>query len=218
MDKLKNNYKKIIYSAIFNIIEILVIIVCGMIMKVNLEEIIILMLMFFIARMTCYKPMHYKSPVLCMLWSTAVFCSFFLLTKINLLVAMGLTIFEGILLTGTGNIADCFMYRIREDEKKYRELKAYVDEYKNTENLEGFEKRIINFNQKYSDRYKINLFEIYRLIFYENMSYEKVKKAMNLRDDNHIITNALDMIFICFDTYIELGEDCKKEDNKELVK
>ena len=50
------------------------------------------------------------------------------------------------------------------------------------------------------------------------MSYEKVKKEMNLRDDNHIITNALDMIFICFTTYIEEKDYYEKlKENKELV-
>lgn len=218
MNERKNKYKKIVYSAIFNMLEILIIILFGKIMQVDFKEIAILMIMFFIARTTCYKPMHYKSPILCMIWSTAIFCSFFLLTKINLLIAIGLTIFEAILLTEKGNIADCFLYKNKEDEKKYRELISYVETHKNTEQLKRFEERLVEFNHKYDDRFKVNLYEIYKLIFLEKCSYKQVKKQMNLRDDNHIIINSLDMIFICFDTYIVSEEYYKKANSKELAK
>lgn len=214
----KIKLKKIICSLIFNIVEISIIILLGLLMQVKLDRILILFILFFIARMTCYKPMHYKSPILCMIWSTLVFCSFFWLTKVNILLAIVMTIFEAIILTGKGDIADGLMYRKNENERKYRELKEYVNKYKNTNELKRFENIIKDFNGKYNDRYKINLYAIYYLIFYENMSYEKVKEEMNLRNDNHIITNALDMIFICFDTYIELEKYYKKLNQKELIK
>lgn len=213
MNILKKNYKEKFNSAIFNIFEILIIVTSGIFMQVKLDEIIVLMCIFFVARMTCYNPMHYKSRVLCIIWSTAVFCSFFLLTKINLIIAISLTIFETVLLTGKGDINDGFMYRRNEEDKKYKELKRYVNDNKNTENLEGFENIIINFNKKYDDRYKVNLYDMYKLIFYEEMSYENVKREMNLRNDNHIIIHALDMIFICYDTYIE-SEGYYKKINK----
>ena len=110
--------KKVIYSSIFNVIEILAIILLGLIMKVKIEEIIILMFMFFIARISCYKPMHYKSPILCFVWSTLVFASFFLLTKINLIIAILSTAFEAIIATKTGDIKDCTMYRNKTNYKK----------------------------------------------------------------------------------------------------
>ena len=158
--------------------------------------------------------MHYKSPILCMIWSTIVFCSFFWLAKVNIILAILMTIFEAVVLTGKGDIADSLMYRKNENERKYRELKEYVSKNMNTNNLKMFEDRIKDFNEKYNDRYKVDLYRIYYLIFYENMSYERVKDEMNLRNDNHIITNALDMIFICFDTYIEL----EKYYNKSVLK
>lgn len=96
-----------------------------------------------------------------------------------------------------------FKYCHSKNKKKYRELNQYIENNKNTEQIIRFEEKLVGFNNKYSDRFKINLYEIYKLIFLEKMSYEKVKKEIKLRDDNHIIINALDMIFICFNTYIE---------------
>lgn len=213
----KIDIKKIICSSIFNIVEISIIITIGIWMNVKLEEIIILFLLFFIARITSYKPMHYKSPILCMIGSTLVFCSFFGLTKVNIFLAIGMTVFESIILTGRGDIKNCFLFENDEDKKKYRELKRFIHEHKNTEKLNKFENRLKEFNNKYSDRFKVNLYEVYYLIFYKELSYAKVLKEMHLRDDNHIITNALDMVFICFDTYIELESCTKTEMNKELA-
>lgn len=206
--------KKVIYSSIFNVIEILAIILLGLIMKVKIEEIIILMLMFFIARITCYKPMHYKSPILCFIWSTLVFASFFLLTKINLTIAILMTAFEAIIATKVGDIKDCTMYRNKEEDGKYRELKQYVENNKNTKELDEFENELKKFSNKYNDRYKINLYEVYILIFYENDTYDTVKKKLGLRNDNHIITSALDMVFICYNTYIDVKEQYKQKKEK----
>lgn len=199
----KIDIKKIVCSLIFNIVEISIIILMGILMSVKLEQIIILFLLFFIARITSYKPMHYKSPALCMIWSTLVFCSFFWLTKVNIFLAIGMTVFEAIILTGKGDIKDCFMFQKNEDKKKYRELKGFIQNNKNTELLNKFENRLKEFSNKYSDRYKINLYKVYYLVFYKELSYTKVLKELNLRDDNHLITNALDMVFICFDTFVE---------------
>ena len=92
------------------------------------------------------------------------------------------------------------MYRKSEDEQKYRELKRYVRKNKNTKQLEEFENILKTVDYKYRDRYKIDLYKMYICVFHENMSFEKIKVEMNLRNDNHIITNALDLIFISFNT------------------
>lgn len=64
----------------------------------------------------------------------------------------------------------------------------------------------------------MDLYEVYYLIFYKELSYSKVLKELELRNDNHIIINALDMVFICFNTFIELEELKKSEKDKELAK
>nr|DAV79465.1 MAG TPA: accessory gene regulator B [Caudoviricetes sp.] len=214
----KLDVKTIVCSSIFNIVEISIIIIIGLIMKVKIEEIIILFLLFFLARITSYKPMHYKSPILCMIWSTLVFCSFFGLSKVNIFLAIGMTVFEAIILTGRGDIKDCFMFEKDENKKKYRELKEFVQDYKDTQILNKFENILKGFNNKFCDRYKVDLYEVYYLIFYKELSYSKVLKELELRNDNHIIINALDMVFICFNTFIELEELKKSEKDKELAK
>ncbi len=206
------NYK----SILFNVIEFIMIITVGwFILPISIMLLIIAIFTF--VRETIGGAKHYKSPYKCMIWSFLIMESLFLVTRIDFLIGICFTIFAGILLSKGGDIA-VFEYNNKEDNKKYRELKLYIESHKNTQELKEFENIIINFNKKYDDRFKINLYKIYQLIFYENMSYKDVKKEMHLRDDNHIIVDALDMIFICFDTYVELGNHKNLDKEKELVK
>lgn len=195
----KNKIKSIIGSFIFNIIEIGIIIASGLLMKVKIEEIIILFALFFLARTINVKPMHYKSPLKCMFWSTLIFISFFLLTKVNLMVAIIITLCEGSLLTGRGDIRDATMYR-KEDESKYREMKKFIQENKNTKQLKDYEEILKAINEKYQERYKIDFFKVYRLKFYEEKTFKEMIQETNL-NDNKEVTKALDIISMSFNTY-----------------
>lgn len=208
---------KIIYSLpslIFNVVEISIIILVGILMQVKIEEVIILILLFFIARVTSYNQMHYKSPILCMIWSTLVFFSFFLLTKVNLYIAIVFTVFEGVILTGRGDVRDGFLYSNTMDKKKYKELEIYIQNNRDSQNLKEFERILKRLNQTYSKRYRYDFYQIYTLKFLENKSFEEIKKETNIRD-NHGVTRALDVIFMSFNTYLET---LKESDYRELAK
>lgn len=195
----KNQIKTTIYSAIFNLIEIAIILGVGLLMEVKLVEIIILFVLFFMTRMTSYKPMHYKSPLKCMVGSTLIFISFFLLTKINLLVAIIMTVFEATMLTGKGDIQDGLLYR-KENESKYIEMKDFIQKNKGSEELKGYESVLKNINKQYQERYKMNFYQIYQLKFYENKTFKQIIEETNL-NDNKDVTKALDIISISFNTY-----------------
>lgn len=206
------NYK----NLLFNLVEFIFVAVVGYFI-IPIPKMLFIIAIFTFVRETIGGSKHYKSPYKCMLWSFVVMESLFFITSLDFIVGVCLTIFAGILLSKGGDVA-VFEYHNNINNRKYRELNTYIETNKDSEQLRRFEERLVDFNNKYSDRFKINVYEIYRLIFLEKMSYEKVKKAINLRDDNHIITNALDMVFICFDTYIATEEYYKKEESKELAK
>lgn len=198
----KNKIKSIIGSIIFNTVEIAIIIEIGLLMQVKIEEIIILCALFFLARITNQKPMHYKSPFNCMLWSTLVFMSFFLLTKVNLPIAIIMTLLEGMMLTGKGDIRDGLMYK-KENESKYIEIKNYIQENKDSESLKEYENILKEINQKYKERYKTDFYQIYRLKFHDNKTFREIIEETNL-NDNKEVTKALDIISMSFNTYIEI--------------
>ena len=198
-------------SFLFNLSELVLILISGYFLGLSTIEIVIVVLLFCSVRMITKSAMHYKSWKKCLCWSLLLVTSLFILVKVNILIAIIMTIFSALIISEKGNINDCFMYQDKKEEGKYRELKQYVEKNKNTEEIKEFEDELKRFSNKYSDRYKINLYTIYKLIFYEKNSYEVVKKKLNLRDDNHLITNALDMIFISYNTYIDIKKNHQLE-------
>mgnify|MGYP006910886582 FL=1 len=56
------------------------------------------------------------------------------------------------------------------------------------------------------ERYKVNLYEVYKLYFLEGKSFGEIIKITDIYD-NHGVTKALDIIFFSFNTYIvTIGE------------
>lgn len=214
MKNLLKNWK----SLLFNIAELILILLSGYLLKLSIIEILVVVSLFCGVRMITKSAMHYKSWKKCLCWSLFLISSLFILVKVNIFIAICMSIFAAIIISEKGDIKDCFMFERNENKKKYRELKCFVEENRNTEMLNKFENTLKEFNNKYSDRFKINLYEIYYLIFYKKLSYTKTLKEMHLRDDNHIIINALDMIFICYDTYITSENNYAKKESKELAK
>ena len=215
--KLKMNKKEFIYSTIFNVVETLIIILLGAVMRVKIEEIIILFCLFVISRTTCYKPMHYKSPILCMIWSSAIFASFFLLTKVNIFLAMTMTVFAGYIVTEKANLKDMYMYyKSKEDKGKYKEMIEYVAKNADSEEIKIFEKKLRKINEKYKDRYDKDFFKIYKFKFKEDKSFEYIKKECNICD-NHELIKILDIIFFSFNIYMD-DLNKLKDNSKQLLK
>ena len=78
--------------------------------------------------------------------------------------------------------------------------------YKKSKELKKFEEILIDLNKTYMERYKVNLYEVYKLYFLEGKSFGEIIKITDIYD-NHGVTKALDIIFFSFNTYIvTIGE------------
>lgn len=105
--------KRIFYylpSIIFNVIESLVIILIGVLLGLEIIDIMIVILLFASIRMATQSAIHYKSWKLCLLWSTLQMFSLFLVYKTGMTVSVIVIIFAGIVLSGKGDISDIFMW------------------------------------------------------------------------------------------------------------
>ena len=120
---------KNIKSRLFNIFELIVIIIIGLSMKVPVQQIICLLIVFMVVRQNLNNPMHYKSQYLCLFWSTAVFISFYILTYVNPIVAMLGAGFGALVVTGNADVKDVFMFN-NDDESKYREMTKFIENNK----------------------------------------------------------------------------------------
>lgn len=112
-------------TILFNIAELLVIILIGLLFKVSLNLCIFMCTTFFLVRMTAGKPMHYKAWYRCAIWSLLTFLSLYLLSDLNIIVTLLLTIFTSLISTGKADISGMFMWKGKETQanmKMYRNM------------------------------------------------------------------------------------------------
>ena len=106
--------KKLLYklpSIVFNCLEAFCIFLFGICFELQFSEIMSIIIVFALTRMTAKTPCHYKSPKKCFIWTMLVFCSLFLVVKVDIVISLIFTMFAGYILTEKGNIEDSFMYR-----------------------------------------------------------------------------------------------------------
>ena len=165
-------------SVIFNIAEILVIILTGVLLRLDCEHIILIIITFFIVRMASNSSMHYKKWYLCLIYSTLAFLSLFIVAKVNLLLSIAITIFYALILTGKGNINDMFMWS--GNESKYEPLRNFISLSPNNPILLEHEEY---WRKNYSMRYKI-----LQSFFRERKTYSMIMDEENLSDNSVIKT------------------------------
>lgn len=164
--------KKLIYylpSVIFNLAEILIVILIGELLVLSFPKILTLILLFSITRIYLKQALHYKDWRLCLLMTTAFFLSLFVVAKCNFLVALLLTTFEALILTGKGNINDMFMWG---GNSLNTEVFNWVKFNQDNEKLIKYENDL-----KETDRQKYFIFK-YR--FREFKSYSQIAKIMDM--------------------------------------
>ena len=156
-------------SIIFNTAEVLVIIIIGFLLELELNKMIILIMLFSITRMILKQAMHYKDWKRCLVMTTLFFVSLFVVAKVDFSLALLLTIFEALILTGYGNINDMFMWG---GNKLNKEVFDWVKFNQNNEKLLEYEKHLKEYDhQKYI---------IFKYRFREFKSYSDISKLMDI--------------------------------------
>lgn len=179
-------------SIIFNIAEVLVIIIIGFLLELKLNKMIILIMLFSITRMILKQAMHYKDWKRCLVMTTLFFVSLFVVAKVDFSLALLLTIFEALILTGYGNINDMFMWG---GNKLNKEVFDWVKFNPNNEKLLKYEQDL-----KEHDKQKYIIFK-YR--FREFKSYSDISKLMDI--DIQRISDEIKVISHFIEYSIRLG-------------
>lgn len=153
---------------LFNLIEMLCILLIGKLLKISFTHSLIIMFVFIITRMTFGKTLHYKSPYRCFIMTLSIFLSLFVAFKVNIYLSLIISAFDGYLLTGKANIEDMFMWNGK--ASKYQDIIEFIND--NPEKMLDFEERL----QKYD-----NLdYLIYKYRFKENLSFDKITKLLDI--------------------------------------
>ena len=182
MERLKN----MLPSIIFNIAEVLVILLAGKLLGLKLEEMIIIMVVFVMIRIRLGNAMHYKSPYKCAIWSLLVFLSLFVLTNVGLPISILMAIFCAVILTGKGNITDAFQWKGK--NTKYSDIEEYIK-------YNSMETKLIEYEEKLKNQDNLT-YLIYKYRFKDKMTFSQISERLDL--ENPRIVEKLEQIAFSF--------------------
>lgn len=180
-------------SIIFNVAEVLILALIGVLLGLTINEMIMVFVTFAIVRISLGGAMHYKDWYKCLIWSTLVFLSLFVIAKADIMICIIMTIFCAYILTSKGNINDIFMWS--GNESKYEALRNFIALSPNNPILLEHEEY---WRKNYLMRYKI-LQAFYR----ERKSYAKIIEEEGL-PDNTIIKSECKTIYAILEKPLNL--------------
>lgn len=180
MDKLK----KMLPTLIFNIVETLIIFMCGIALNLEIKYVLVIMLTFMISRGFFGKALHFKTWYRCLIWSTFIMLSLFVLLKVDLILSILFAIFSAFIMTGKSNIKDMYMWTGK--VSKYGALKDFVAISPNHPILLEHEDY---WRKNYPMRY-----EIFKMYFRENKTYQEIAIIKGF-DDNTITKKECSTIY-----------------------
>lgn len=168
-------YKRIISTLIFNIAETILIFLVGRMLGLEKNNIIIVMLCFMISRGCLGQSLHFKTFYRCLVWSLLILLSLFLILKIDLKISILFTIFSAFIMTGRSNIKDMYLWSGK--TSKYDALKDFISVSPNNS-------IILEHEEYWRKNYPIR-YDIFRLYFRENKTYQEIAEIKGF-DDNTI--------------------------------
>ena len=168
-------YKRIISTLIFNVAETILIFLVGRMLGLEINNIIIVMLCFMISRGFFGKSLHFRTWYRCLVWSLLILLSLFLILKIDLKVSILFTIFSAFIMTGRSNIKDMYLWSGK--TSKYDALKDFISVSPNNS-------IILEHEEYWRKNYPIR-YDIFRLYFRENKTYQEIAEIKGF-DDNTI--------------------------------
>lgn len=172
---MKKNRKIFIQGLIFNIAETILIILLGIWLKVPINYIFVLILSFAICRSYLGDAVHFKSWYRCLIWSSLILCSLFVIFNVDLVISITFAIFSGFILTGKANMDDMYLWTGK--VSKYDALKNVIA-------ISPNHPIILEHEEYWRKNYTIR-YEIFKLYFRENQTYEYIAKYKGF-DDNTI--------------------------------
>lgn len=197
MDKLK----KILPTLIFNIVETLIIFMCGIALNLEIKYVLVIMLTFMISRGFFGKALHFKTWYRCLIWSTFIMLSLFVLLKVDLVLSILFAIFSAFIMTGKSNIKDMYMWTGK--ISKYDALKDFIAISPNHPILLEHEEY---WRRNYPIRY-----EIFKMYFRENKTYQEIADIKGF-DDNTITKKECSTIYSILERPLGLPPIKKTED------
>ena len=184
--------KKNLIKLIFNIVETILIFYCGLMIKLNIRDTIFIMLLFMFSKIIFGKSLHYKKWYKCLLCSTTILITLFMVFKFNIWQSIILTLFCSCIMTTKANLKDAIeeindnMYHWSGKTSKYDPLRDFVGTSPNNPIVLDYE--------EYWRKNNPIRYEMFIMFYRERKSYEQIKKIKDY-DENTIIKNECKSIY-----------------------
>ena len=184
-------FKKIFPSLVFNLMETLIIILMGMLMKLPIVYIIFVLLAFIISRGCFGEALHFKTWYRCLIWSALIMLSLFVLLKVDLVLSILFAVYSAFIMTGKSNIVDMYLWKNSDEPSKYQDI---IDFIKYNE----LDDRLLEFERKIKERNNLE-YLIYKYKFKDGKTFSEMSELLDM--DNPRIVEQLDKIAFAIRLY-----------------
>lgn len=168
--------KKLIGAIVFNVAETILIFLVGLSLKLPINEIVILMLVFMISRGCFGTILHFKDWYHCLIWSLLILFSLFTILKVDLVISILFAIFSAFIMTGRCDINDMYLWSGK--CSKYDALKDLIA-------ISPTNVILLEHEEYWRKNYPMR-YDIFRLYFRENKTYQEIMEIKNF-ENNDII-------------------------------
>jgi len=170
---MKDFIKKFLYklpSIIFTIAETCVIVLTGRLLHIEYFHILLIMLAFTIIRIKVPKPMHYRKWYHCLIWTSLVFLSLFVVLKFDIKLSVIMSLFMAFVLSSKGNIEDMFMWKGK--NTNYADIEEYIK-------YNEYDTKLIEFESKLKEQTGIE-YLLYKYRFKQGLSYSQISEKLEI--------------------------------------
>lgn len=178
MEKSKVNFP----SIIFNVAEALVIFLVGILLKLKLEIILLIIVVYAILKMSLRKSIHYKSPYKCFIWSALMFLMLFEVAKAGIMISLIMTVFCAYVMTTKADLNDIFMWKGK--STKYDDIDNFIK-------YNSMDDKLLEFETKLKSRDNLS-YLIYKYRFIDHLTFSEISERLDL--DNPRIAEKIDNI------------------------
>ena len=187
MNWLKKNWG----SLIFNIGETIIIFLIGKLLNLPIAYIILIMLTFMISRGFFGKALHFKTWYRCLVWSSLIMLSLFVLFHVDLVVSIMFAIFSAFIMTGKSNINDLYLWKNNNEPSKYQDIMDFVK-------YNELDDKLVEFENKIKERNNLE-YLIYKYKFKDEKTFTEMSELLDL--DTPRIVEYLDRIAFAIRLY-----------------
>ena len=190
---MKKINKKLIDDLLFNMMEVLLILLIGRLLNLPISNTLIVILTFIISRGCFGKTLHFKTWYRCLIWSAVILLSLFLILKIDLILSILFTIYSAFIMTGKSNINDMFLWNNNGEPSKYQDVIEYIKYNEFDDTLLEFERKLKERNPEYL---------IYKYRFKDRKTFAEMSELLDM--DTPRIVEHLDKIAFAIRIYCKI--------------